>query len=238
MEHQFIRCTEKLPYVILQMDDPGQKNLLTIEGMRELVGILQHYHTQDSIRFIILTGSAEYFCFGGNLGNRFEQTSEDILVFSDLLVELHTTIKRSPKITLAAVNGKVGGGGLSLVDACDFALAAPEATFEFPEVYGGLAPMISIAGVAGILPSKQCMEMFAFGTPLTAQAALECRLVNRIVAAQHLLEEAITFLEPLEKINTNAYHLCKRYYHEIEGMDYSKQLELGKYFLVSMLKGI
>lgn len=236
MQHQFVRWIEEVPYVTLEMRGEESKNLLTNQGMQELMERLQYYEKQDEIRFIILTGTEEYFCFGENLGNRLEQTSEDILRFSDCLVELHTTIKKSSKITLAAVNGKVGGGGFSLVDACDFAVASPESTFEFPEVHGGLAPMISIAGVTGTLPSKQCMELFAFGAPLTAQLALQYRLVNRIVSGQDLLGEAKSFLKPLEEINLTAYSLCKQYYMQVQGLDYSRQLEIGKHFLVSMLK--
>ncbi len=235
MNNKFIAVTETAPYVILKMADAKTKNLLTKEKMRELIDVISRYEINDSFKFAIITGEDDCFCMGGNLGDRFTQNSEDILAFADLLMQLHVKIKKSNLIFLAAVNGDVGGGGMSIVDACDFAVACENAQFTYPESLNGLAPMMSIVGVSNNVPAKKSMELFAFGGKMTANEALNLMLVNKIVDTD-LIEQSIKYLSPLNENNQLAYKLCKEYYQASYSLSYEEKLNIGKHYLVSMLK--
>ncbi len=235
MEYKFIKTIEKKDTAIIQMCNPDDKNILTLDGMNEIFDAMNNYESNKEFKFLVLTGSEDCFCFGGRLGNRFEMTSEDILVFANTLVTLHKRLRHSRLYTIAAVNGLCGGGGFSVMEACDFAVCSDNATFEFPEIHSGLAPMLSIAAVTEILPKKVCLEMFAFAKVLSAKEALNYGMVNKIVSTD-VLDATLEFIAPLAAQNEFALGLCKDFYLQCEDMDYAKRMEMGKHYLMSMVK--
>lgn len=110
----------------------------------------------------------------------------------------HSTFERMvcaivacPVPVIAAVNGAAYGGGCELALACDFIYAAPGASFALPEVTRGIMPG---AGGTQTLPravgSRRALEMLLTGHPVTAQAALDCRLVNAVPGGR-VLEAAL-----------------------------------------------
>ena len=235
MNYNFIKCIEENETVIIKMCNPADKNILTLDGMNEIFHAMDEYEAKENIKFLVLTGSEDCFCFGGRLGDRFSMTSEQILVFADTLVTLHKRLRHSKLYTIAAVNGLCGGGGFSVMEACDFAVCSDKSTFEFPEIHSGLAPMLSIAAVTEILPKKVCLEMFAFGKVLSSAEALNYGMVNKVTTGD-VLKDTLAFIEPLAKQNEFALGLCKDFYLQCEDMDYAKRMEMGKHYLMSMVK--
>ncbi len=95
------------------------------------------------------------------------------------------------KAVIAAVNGTAVGGGFELVLACDLVVAAEHARFGLPEVSRGL-----LAGGGGTelprrLPLAVALEMGLTGEPIDARRAFELGLVNRVVPAADLIDEAL-----------------------------------------------
>jgi enoyl-CoA hydratase/carnithine racemase len=96
------------------------------------------------------------------------------------------------KVWIAAVNGPALAGGLALMLACDMAVASTDAVFGLPEVKRGMS-----AGAGGIyrlpraLPRAVALEMIATGNPISAERAHGLGLVNRLVAPEQVLDEAL-----------------------------------------------
>jgi enoyl-CoA hydratase/carnithine racemase len=96
------------------------------------------------------------------------------------------------KPVIAAVNGAALAGGCEIMLSCDMVVAAEHATFGIPEVKRGL-----IAGAGGLmrlprrLPLAIAMELGLTGEPMDAQRAYQLGLVNRVVPAERLLDEAL-----------------------------------------------
>lgn len=97
-----------------------------------------------------------------------------------------------PKPLIAAVNGSALAGGLEIMLACDLVVAAEHATFGIPEAKRGL-----IAGAGGLfrlpkrLPLAIALELALTGDPIDARRAHELGLVNRVVPADRLMDEAL-----------------------------------------------
>ncbi|SEB18734.1 enoyl-CoA hydratase-related protein [Variovorax sp. YR216] len=99
---------------------------------------------------------------------------------------------RREKPRIAAVNGAAVAGGFELVLACDFAIASVDAVFALPEVKRGLAA--TAGGVWRLprsIPRGAALEMIATGEPIDASEALRLGLVNRVMAPEHLIPEAM-----------------------------------------------
>ena len=234
MNCEYLIIKEDLPFVELIINDSENKNLLNHKIMTEMIRELDFYSKYDACDVVIIAGTGDYFCFGGDIGNDDNNTTESILAFANTLTELHKTIVNFPKITIAAINGKVGGGGVSLVDACDFAIASDKVTFEFPEIHSGRAPMISIMGVRNNLPKKISYEMM-FAKIIKSKELLDMGLINRIDYGDDIISSAKLFWGSIPICNLKAFYVCKQYYIQTQNLSYDLQLDVGKHFLVSLL---
>ena len=97
-----------------------------------------------------------------------------------------------PVPVLAAVTGHAYAGGLEMLLACDFAYAVPEARFALTEVSIGIMPG---AGGTQNLPravgERRAKEIILTARPFSAQEALEWGVLNRVVEADQLMEQAL-----------------------------------------------
>ena len=97
----------------------------------------------------------------------------------------------SPKPVIAAVNGFALGGGCELAMACTLRFAADTAKLGQPEINLGLIP--GYAGtqrLARLVGTGRALEIILTGTPITASEAERIGLVNRVVPAAELMNEA------------------------------------------------
>src|SRR3984885_9852634 len=97
-----------------------------------------------------------------------------------------------PMPVIAAVNGHAYAGGLEMMLACDFAYAVPEARFALTEVTLGIMPG---AGGTQMLPravgERRAKEIILAGRPFGATEALAWGVINRVVAREDLMTEAL-----------------------------------------------
>src|SRR5512134_339254 len=105
--------------------------------------------------------------------------------------EMMLAIVRSPKPVIAAVNGIATAAGCQLVASCDLAVAADDARFATPGVNIGLFCSTPMVALSRNLSRKAAMEMLLLGEMVAANEAQELGLVNRVVAPDETVNEAI-----------------------------------------------
>ena len=115
------------------------------------------------------------------------------------------------KPLIAAVNGSALAGGCEMMLACDLAVAAEHATFGIPEVKRGL--MAAAGGLIRLpkrLPMAVALELALTGDPIDATRAFQLGLVNRVVPAASLLDEALALAEVIAANAPLAVRTSKR----------------------------
>lgn len=186
---------------LITLNRPAVCNAINAAVTRQLQDIAATVEADPSIQVAILCGAGEKgFCSGADLR---EVAHGDVaqLSTSDGGFAGFTRLKKD-KVWIAAVHGATVAGGLEIMLACDFAIAADNAMFALPEVKWGL-----IASEGGLyrlprsIPKPLAMEMILSGEPIQAPEALHYGLVNRVVAAQELINETMTIAR---KISVNA----------------------------------
>jgi hypothetical protein len=110
---------------------PQAMNAFTIEMNGEVQRALKDADDDKTVRVIVLTGSGRAFCAGQDLKGR---TPEKKGSLGESLRERYNPIilrlRRTEKISIAAVNGVAAGAGCNLALATDLRFAAEEATFR------------------------------------------------------------------------------------------------------------
>ncbi|HUJ74324.1 MAG TPA: enoyl-CoA hydratase-related protein [bacterium] len=182
------------PHVLLvTMNRPGAMNAHNTRMGEEMRAFFRELDpTAQDTRAIVLTGAGERaFCVGADLKERQGMSDEAWRRQHVVFEEASEALWRCPVPVLAAVNGFALGGGCETALACDFIIAAENASFGQPEVLRGIIP-----GTGGTqrLPRRigpaRAKELLYTGRILTAAEALDWGLVNRVVPAQRLLPEA------------------------------------------------
>jgi enoyl-CoA hydratase len=100
-------------------------------------------------------------------------------------------IENMGKPVIAAINGYALGGGCELAMACTIRIAADTAKLGQPEINLGIVP-----GYGGsqrlprLVGQGRALELLLTGDPISAAEAHRIGLVNRVVPAAALMEEA------------------------------------------------
>jgi 2-(1,2-epoxy-1,2-dihydrophenyl)acetyl-CoA isomerase len=175
----------------LTLNRPEALNALTgtmLEGLAEAVAKAGR---DASVRAIAISGAGRAFCAGADLGDvkkrmsdgSFEHGAELRRAFNPLIL----AIRRAPKPVVCAIQGTAAGAGASLALACDLKICSTDAKFlnAFSKV--GLVPD---SGMTWLLPRalglSLALEHAWLSKPISADLALSCGLVNRVVPPAEL----------------------------------------------------
>src|SRR4051794_6265826 len=159
------------------LDRPEKRNALSIELRVELADALAAEAADPAVRCLVLTGAGSAFCAGMDVtqfgGDRAHK--QQLVETSERLFE---TLARLPVPAVAAVNGPAVAGGFALALLCDVRLAAPSATFGFPEVGRHIPPpyAAAAAALAPALARRLCLT----GEVLDARQALAAGVVSEL----------------------------------------------------------
>lgn len=163
---------------------PEKRNAIGPEMANELLHVLARVADDGDVRALVLTGAGGHFCAGGNIGQM--SGGDGALDFKGDYADLLLAMVRSPKPIVAKVRGYAMGGGLGLVAASHFALAADDAVLGTPEIHRGLFPMMIMAVLSRVVPRRPLLEMMLLGEKMTAAEGQRLGLLNRALPGAEL----------------------------------------------------
>lgn len=189
LSYQNILVSKDGPIGIVQLNRPKVLNALSSELMTELVKALEELDRDESVNAIILTGGERVFTAGSDLKEMSQATLVNLI--NGRRFELWDRIRKISKPIIAAVSGYCLGGGSELAMNCDIIIASETATFGQPEINVGIMPGAGgTQRLARAVGKYRAMEMILTGRSITADEAHRVGLVNRIVPAASLMDEA------------------------------------------------
>lgn len=194
MGYETIGLTVDEGVATLTLQRPQSRNAMNAKMAREIKEALATVAATPQARVLILTGAAGTFCSGGDItamGGQLamtlaERTSELLRFYRSFLAIRDLEIP-----TIAAINGHAMGAGLTLALACDLRLAAENAKLGLSFVKIGLHPgMGSCYFLARMVGTAKALELLWSGEAISAAEAQRLGLVNRVVNAEAIGEEA------------------------------------------------
>ncbi|MCE9576354.1 MAG: enoyl-CoA hydratase/isomerase family protein [Deltaproteobacteria bacterium] len=220
------------PVARLTLNRPEKRNPLGPQTCGELVHALTAIRDNAAVRVVVLTGAGAVFSAGGDLSAMTNPggTGE---IRPASLVQLFTTMHDLGKPIIAMVNGHALAGGLGLMVACDLSIAADTAQFGTTEISVGLWPMMITAEITRNIGRKKTLEMMLTGRKMSADEAVACGLVNRVVPAGQLEAEVAKLAAELADRSPAAIALGLRAFYRSQDMEHEPALrylegELGR----------
>ena len=175
---------------LVRLNRPKIRNALDSVLMDEVVHGLEAFDASSEVGAMVITGDVRAFASGADIQEMAEQTAVGMLTSGR--ISQWDRIRRLKKPLIAAVSGWCLGGGNELAMVCDMIVASETAKFGQPEINLGVIPGAGgtqrIARAAG---KAIAMEMVLNNRSLTANEALQCGLVNKVVPEEAYLEEAL-----------------------------------------------
>lgn len=165
----------------VSLNYPERRNALGSEMTNELLHAVADAQTIAEARVIVIEGEGKSFCAGGD----FQQMTAGgdnapKLAHKGDYADLLLAMVRCEKPIICKVHGHAMGGGLGLVAASTFAIAAEDAQLGTPEVNVGLFPMMIMAVLARQVPRRALLEMMLTGAKLSAREAKDLGILNRV----------------------------------------------------------
>ncbi|MFC9550217.1 enoyl-CoA hydratase-related protein [Rhodococcus sp. NPDC056960] len=178
------------PVLIVTLDRP-KANAIDAATSRSLYEAFSLLHADDTLRVAVLTAAGErFFSAGWDLKAAHAGESADADHGPGGFAGI-TELFDLGKPIIAAVNGSAYGGGVELMLAADLVVASDTATFTFPEAGLGVLPDAGgVIRLSSLLPRPLALELLLTGRNFSAAEAQQWGLINRVVAADRVLDTA------------------------------------------------
>ncbi|MGE0385594.1 MAG: enoyl-CoA hydratase/isomerase family protein [Gammaproteobacteria bacterium] len=185
------------PMALVTINRPEKHNAISLATLDELHAAVAAAAADDAVRVITITGAGDKsFAAGSDLSEVLHRDFRKAL--EPIVQGLAERLEKTPKPTIAAINGNCMGGGLEVALGCDLRIATPNAKFATPEGKLGIIPGGgATARLPRVVGRGWGMEMLLMGEPIDAERALQIGLVTRIVPQGELIAHARRMSEHL-----------------------------------------
>jgi enoyl-CoA hydratase/carnithine racemase len=191
----FIRYTIEDRVATLVLDHPPV-NALNRQTLLELEAALDELFANGDAKVIVITGGGQLaFCAGADIGEiNALVKGTDAIAAQEMLKLGHRVLNKiegSRKPVIAAINGICLGGGLELAMACHIRIAGDRVRLGQPEINLGIIPGFGgTQRLARIVGPSKATEMILTGDQITAQQAMQLRLVNMVVPGGEVMRQS------------------------------------------------
>jgi 2-(1,2-epoxy-1,2-dihydrophenyl)acetyl-CoA isomerase len=207
-----VLCEQDAGVLTITLNRPKVLNAMNnalLDGLSEGISRAKN---DPTVRAVMITGRGAGFCAGADLNSLSSQTDRDV---EDVMRQRYhpviLAIRQCGKPVVAAVNGTAAGGGMSLALACDIVVAAESATFL--QAFGRIG-LVPDCGSTWLLPrlvgDARARALILLADRIPAREALDYGLIWKVVADEHLAEEARTLTARLAAQPTLAMQAAKQ----------------------------
>ncbi len=209
-------------------------NVLNIEMMDELNGILEELLVDDGLKCLIILGDGPSWSAGVDVGEHAPEKVDGMIASFNRIFEL---MQRLEMPTIAAVHGRALGGGMEVAIACDMIVAGKSALFGQPEVKLGFFPPYAAIRLPELVGPSKAIEICCAGMTYTAGEVYEMGMVNRLVDDGDLLDEVGRIASELQACSPLIIRLGKRAVRQFRGRDFEGALRgVSDLFLNTLMK--
>ena len=164
------------------MLDRAPVNALSMPLIDALLAALAKARDDEAVRAVIVGSARKVFCAGLDLDLvRGKPGIETKKFLEKLYFALNDMQYRMGKPTIAAVDGAVRAGGMTIAISCDMIIAGDASTFGYPEIDVGLIPAIHFVQLPRLIGKHQAFGPLFLGDSFDAATAYRMGLLSEVV---------------------------------------------------------
>jgi feruloyl-CoA hydratase/lyase len=212
------------------MNRPDKRNAMSPALHYDMDDALARLEVDNDVKVVVVTGEGGNFSAGQDLKLFFRALENDPLERKKAQSTANRwrweRIYNFDKPTIAMVHGYCVGGAFMQLLACDFAIAAENATFSLSEVNWGILPGALVAKVVSdmVLP-RHALYYACLGDPFDGKEAARIGMVNFAVPPDKLRSSTIDLAERLMKKSPAVLRATKQAVRHVRTMDFSQAYE-------------
>jgi len=211
MNLETVKYEKKDSVALITFNRPDVRNAFNAKMTEDILEALVEAKNDSNIRAIVLTGEGLSFSAGADLSARDNKWSDTEAALIEGYLPSLKEIMEMPKPIISAVNGAAAGIGSAYAMACDLTVMSEEAYILQAFSNIGLIPD---GGANWFLTNtvgyKLAYQIAIEGERIDAKRCLELGLVNKIVAGENLLSEAISWADKLSLRSSQSLSLTKK----------------------------
>lgn len=213
-------------YAVLTLNRPDKANAINIAMAAEFREALADL---EEVGAIVVTGAGDRtFCSGVDRSERGKTRNWGTSLGvggGQFWADTLDAMARHPAVFISAVNGFALGGGLTLVNNSELAIASSTAQFGMPEMgFGHIPAQSGPTTVKRILPKHAAWMVFT-SERIDASTAQRTGIVNEVVEPEALLDRAVEIAQLVGSRNRYALAFAKRALREMADMPWSTAIE-------------
>ncbi|XP_029826624.2 enoyl-CoA delta isomerase 2 isoform X2 [Ixodes scapularis] len=191
----------------IRFNRPSKRNSITLEMYEEVIKLLKDAGQRDDVKFLVLTGTGEFFSSGNDLGNfaKQMQTGRSQLELAKEAAELVRRYVAEfinfPKPAMALINGPSIGVSCTILGLFDLVYASDKAFFQTPFTQLGLSPEgCSSYTFPRIMGIARACEVLMMNKQLSAKEAEQCGFVSKCFPDASFQEETQKKIQEMAKL--------------------------------------
>ena len=220
-------------YAVITLNRPEKRNAMSSQAQEQFQDVLKQCLGRYAAA--VITGAGSAFCSGIDLKERRERLQSGDLPMEysrqgHSWIETIEAVRKHPTVFIAAVNGHALGGGISLINACDLAIASENAQIGMPEITFASYPTVAGPTTQLRIPRKHAAWLILTGKQIDGRTAARWGLVNEVVPADRLMDEAKALAAHIAKFNPVTLDWSKKALDDIPAhvSDWTAALEYGR----------
>ncbi len=221
MSYEMILTEQQGRVGVVKFNRPDKLNALHPKMTAEMREQIEAWNNDASVGAIVLTGEGRAFCAGADIsgwnrqierreggnGQREQPEQPQRGEREESLTEFF--IRSKP--TIVALNGPAIGAGLTITLPCDVRIASPQARLSMRFIrVGALPELASTFILPHIVGMGNALELMLSGRIINGDEAARIGLVNRVVPAEKLLDDAIATAAEIAFNPTESHYAIKR----------------------------
>lgn len=201
---------------VITLNRPNNYNALNSAMKDQLIQTLAKAGNDRQAKAIVLTGNGRGFSAGAELKDFLGNiTTNDVQ--NDLIARYGVIVKQivnMEKPVICAINGTMAGAAIGIALACDFKIMAAEASMRYAFINIALVPDAGSSWLlARTVGYAKAIEIITGGEKIPAEECLKMNIVNKVVPAEEVLENAMALAKKLANGPTKAIAATKKVLH-------------------------
>lgn len=212
----------------VRIHNESRRNALNSSLIGELAEVFHKLATNETLRAVVLTGAGEKVFSGGvDIAEMAALKAPEAKAFITRLHLVCQAIRDLPVPVIARIRGYALGGAMEIAASCDLRIAGESARFGMPEVRLGIPSVIEAALLPRLIGWGWTRRLLLLGEVISAQEALSCGFVERVVEERQLDDAVEEWLAMLLSAGPSAIRAQKALIQKWEDASISQAITVG-----------